>query len=83
MEKTKETRGERKRRRRAEMIQEYEEQKKRISEMGYEVFKSTSQTWTFRKDGKESVLGFDYEGEVVIFILKNEPNPEKIFAPYK
>lgn len=61
----------------------FADSKKKVQEMGYDVFSRTSSTWTFSKNGVRSVLGFDREAEVIDFILENEPDPTKIFPPYK
>jgi hypothetical protein len=49
---------------------------------GYKVFSKFTNSWTFSKDGIDSVLGFDSRGEVLEFIFSNTPDPKKIFPPY-
>jgi len=68
---------------RDKMIAEYQERKKEVQKQGYEINNRGYGSYSFSKNGKKSVLGFDSECEVVNFISKYQPEANKIFFPYK
>lgn len=59
------------------------EKLKFIEDNGYKVFSKFSNTFTFSKNGVDSVLGFDSKQEVIDFICEMQPDPKKNFPPYK
>ncbi len=62
---------------------DYQLKKNKIKGQGYEVKSFMSGSWSFTKNGVKSVLGFDYEHEVIDFILEYQPEANRIFYPYK